>query len=190
MAPARPHTRLEGRQLGQRHPYVGRRSRSSVTTPSSIIELNTWESVRQAYRVKTLRQAMYTEGGVVMADCLLDLHGDDHRQRRRLENRVFRREVFTHWEHDVLGHTIDLTLRPFATAGRGDLTSIGYRSAMNLTALIAGVDQDAADAAGTERLYEIVKKFSEGATLVHSTRDRDEVRAEVRTAMQTFADQV
>lgn len=157
-----------------------------MNAPSVVIELNSFETVRQAYRIKCLRQAMYTEGGVVMADCLLDLHGDDHRQRRRLENRLFRREVFAHWEHEVLGHTIALTLAPFAQAGHGDLTAIGYRSAMNLTALIAGVDHDPTNAAETERLYEIVKKFSEGATLVHSTRNRHEVRDEVRAAMEVF----
>jgi len=154
---------------------------------AETITLTTWAEVREAFRAKDLRQAGYTEGAVVMADCLLDLHGDAHRERRRLENRLFRRETFAHWEHHVLGATITATLDPFVAARRGDLAVIGYRSAMNLTATIAGIDHDVADADATERLYGIVKTFSEGATIAHSTRDKAEVRAEVRAAMDRFA---
>lgn len=142
----------------------------------------------EALRRKELRQALYDEGAVVMADCLLTLHGDAHRDRRRLENRLFRREVFETWERDLLGHTIATTLTPFVRAGRADLVVLGYRLAMNLTAHVAGIDHDGSDPAATEALYAIVKKFSEGATLVHSTRDKDEVRAEVLATMANFDD--
>ncbi|MGI9623933.1 MAG: cytochrome P450, partial [Acidimicrobiales bacterium] len=37
-----------------------------------------------------------------------------------------------------------------------------------------------------EELYAIVKKFSEGATIMHSTRDKDVVRAEVAEAIARF----
>ena len=151
------------------------------------IRLASWLQVREAFRSKELRQAGYAEGAVVMADTLLDLHGKAHRERRRLENRLFRREIFSYWEHEILGRTIDITLSPFIENGRGDLSIIGYRCAMNLTATIAGIDQDPAEAKQTEILYGIVKKFSEGATLLHSTRDKDEVREEVREAMGQFA---
>ena len=150
------------------------------------IRLTSWQQVREAFRSKELRQAGYSEGAVVMADTLLDLHGIEHRERRRLENRLFRREIFTYWEHEILGQTIDATLGPFIAEGSGDLSVIGYRCAMNLTATIAGIDQDPRDADQTERLYGIVKKFSEGATLLHSTRDKDEVRQEVEEAMNAF----
>jgi len=151
-----------------------------------MLELSRFAHVRDGFRAKELRQAGYTEGAVVTADTLLDLHGDDHRQRRRLENRLFRRDTFAHWEHNVLGGTIDATLAPFVAAGRGDLAQIGYRAAMSLTATIAGIDHDPHDADATERLYAVVKKFSEGATMMHSTRDKDELRAEVRDAMARF----
>ena len=122
-----------------------------------------------------------------MSDTLLDLHGKAHRERRRVENRLFRREIFSYWEHEVLGRTIDITLNPFVEAKQGDLSVIGYRSAMNLTATIAGIDQDPSDAKQTETLYGIVKKFSEGATLLHSKRNKDQVRQEVKEAMDQFA---
>ena len=156
----------------------------------ATIELGSWTHVQECLRAKGLRQAGYTEGAAVMADCLLDLHGSAHRERRRVENRLFRREVFTHWEHEVLGETIHQTLGPSVTAGEGDLAQIGYRSAMNLTATIAGIDHDPADAEATEYLYEIVKKFSEGATVMHSTRNKSEVMDEVADAMCRFETEV
>jgi len=156
------------------------------STPREQIVLTSWPAVRDAFRSKTLRQAGYSAGAVVTADTLLDLHGDAHRERRRVENRLFRREIFSYWEHQVLGGTIRATLGPFIDAGYGDLAQIGYRSALSLTATIAGIDHDPTDAPATERLYAIVKVFSEGATIMHSTRDKDVVRSEVREAMATF----
>lgn len=152
----------------------------------SEIRLTSWDQVRQALRSKHLRQAGYTEGAVIMAGTLLDLHGTEHRDRRRVENRLFRRETFAHWEHQVLGATIDATLRPYIDQGAGDLVQIGYRAAMNLTAQIAGIDIDPTDTEQTDQLYGIVKKFSEGATLMHSTRDKHVVRAEVAEAIHEF----
>ena len=154
---------------------------------SKRIRLASWSQVREAFRSKELRQAGYSEGAVVMSDTLLDLHGKAHRERRRVENRLFRREIFSYWEHEVLGRTIDITLNPFVEAKQGDLSVIGYRCAMNLTATIAGIDQDPSDAKQTETLYGIVKKFSEGATLLHSKRNKDQVRQEVKEAMDQFA---
>ena len=67
------------------------------------------------------------------------------------------------------------TLAPFVAAGRADLLELGYRTVMNLTAMVAGVDHSTTDVAETDALYRFAKKFSEGATLVHTTRDPDEV---------------
>lgn len=153
---------------------------------SDALTLTRWADVLDALRHKDLRQALYDEGAVVMADCLLTLHGEAHRDRRRLENRLFRRAVFETWENDLLGATLAATLTPAVAAGRADLTVLGYRLAMSLTAHIAGIDHDAADEAATERLYAVVKHFSEGATLVHSTRDKATVRAEVAATLERF----
>ena len=150
------------------------------------VTIDTWDGVKEAFRRKELRQALYDEGAVVMAGCLLTLHGAEHRSRRRLENRLFRREVFRYWEHDVLGPTVGAAMQPFVIAGRGDLLPIGYRTTMNLTAFIAGVDRPTGTAAETETLYGLVKTFSEGATAVHSTRPRAELIAEVSEALDVF----
>ena len=153
--------------------------------PDAIV-LTGWQQAREAYRSKDLRQAMYDEGAVIMEDCLLVLHGEAHRRRRRVENRLFRREVFAHWERGVLGETLNAVLAPYVATGRADLRALGYRAAISLTATIAGVDHDPANVAHTSRLEEFVGTFSAGATLAHSTRDPDEVRTEVREQLQAF----
>ena len=153
--------------------------------PDAVV-LTGWQQAREAYRSKDLRQAMYDEGAVIMEDCLLVLHGEAHRRRRRVENRLFRREIFAHWERGVLGTTLDAVLAPYVAAGRADLRALGYRAAISLTATIAGVDHDPANEAHTSRLEGFVRTFSAGATLAHSTRDPEEVRAEVRAQLAAF----
>ena len=150
------------------------------------ITLDGYADVREAFRQHDLEQALYDAGGVVMADSLLVLHGADHRRRRRVENRLFRRGTFRYWEKAFLRDVVRDTLAPFAAAGRADLVELGYRTIMNLTAMVAGLDQPTGSVAETDALYRFAKKFSEGATLVHSTRDPDEVRAEVQAALEAF----
>ena len=152
----------------------------------TTITLDGYADVRAAFRLRDLKQALYDEGGVVMADCLLVLHGEDHRVRRRVENRLFRRGTFRHWEREFLKDVVRDTLAPFAAAGRADLVELGYRTIMSLTALVAGIDRPTGGAAEADALYRFAKTFSEGATVVHTTRDPEVVRAEVRAALDEF----
>ena len=50
--------------------------------------IDTYESARQAYLSRDLKQALYDAGEVVMAAVLVNLHGEEHPLRRRLENRL------------------------------------------------------------------------------------------------------
>ena len=148
------------------------------------IVLTRHDDLRDAYRSKDLRQGGYDEGAVVTAGTLLDLHGEEHRDRRRLENRLFRRETFLHYERDVLPPRIAEVVQLAIDEGRGDLVSIGRRTVVNLTAEIAGLDRLDGTPEETDVLHQLAVKFSEGATLVHSARDKDEVRTEVREALR------
>jgi cytochrome P450 len=150
----------------------------------TTVTVGTFEAAAQTLRNRDLAQALYDEGGVIMEDVLLTLHGDAHRDRRRLENRVFRRETFRYYEREVIPATIERTLNSFVSDARADLVPLGYRVTMNLTADFAGIDRPLQSPEETEALLALVMKFSEGATLVHSTRDRDVVRAEVRDALE------
>ena len=139
-----------------------------------------------ALRSPSLKQSLYDMGAVVMKDTLLTLHGDAHQERRKLEVRVFRRNFFKYYEQEVFPPTLAETLKPAVAAGHTDLIQFGYRVTINLTADFAGVDRSEKTVEETEALLKMVKSFSEGATLVHSLRDHDEVNAEVRAALDAF----
>lgn len=139
-----------------------------------------------ALRNTDLKQALYDAGAVVMDGVLLTLHGADHAARRAVEVRVFRRNFFSHYEKVVFPRTLEQTLAPFVADGGGDLIELGYRATANLTADFAGIDRPEKSARESQQLIKLVRKLSEGATLVHSTRPAAEVEAEVRTALAEF----
>jgi cytochrome P450 len=133
---------------------------------------------------RSMRQALYDEGGVVMDDVLLTLHGPAHHKRRVLEFSILRKDYFAYYEAEVFPPALAQVLATVAGSGRMDLVEFGYRVTMNLTADFAGIDRPEKSPEETERLLRLVKTFSEGATLVHSTRDKEEVRAEVRAGLE------
>ena len=133
---------------------------------------------------RTMRQALYDEGGVVMDDVLLTLHGPQHHKRRVLEFSILRKDYFAYYEADVFPPALAQVLDTLASSGSMDLVEFGYRVTMNLTADFAGIDRPLKSPAETDHLLRLLKSFSEGATLVHSTRDKDEVRGEVRVALE------
>ena len=145
-----------------------------------------YEDASHTLSDKQLAQSMYDEGAVIMADVLLVLHGAPHRARRGLELRVFRRDFFRYYEHEVFPATLKQSMAQHALRGHADLMDLGYGITMNLTADFAGVDRPRGDADETARLRRLVGVFGEGATLVHSTRDKETVRAEVRAALAEF----
>ncbi len=150
------------------------------------LTLSSYDELWDAFRQRDLRQRLYDAGGVVMKDALLDLHGEAHRLRRRVENRLFRRGTFRWWEKELVPGIIEEAFAPSLRAGRADLVQLGYRTTMNLTARVAGVDRPDGSVEATDALQGFAVTFSEGATLAHSTRDPDVVRAEVTAALERF----
>ncbi|MQA13867.1 MAG: cytochrome P450 [Pseudonocardiaceae bacterium] len=154
-----------------------------TTTETSAIVLSSFADAKDAYRQKELRQSLYDEGEVVMADVLVNLHGAEHRSRRRAENRMFRRETFDRYERDLFPGVIEQTLAPHLEAGRADLVHLGHELMLNLAALTAGVDRPEGTAEENRRLYDYMMLFIQGATLAHSTQDKDEQRALILQAL-------
>lgn len=145
--------------------------------------LSGYRECEAALRNRDLKQALYDAGKVVMDGVLLTLHGDAHGERRSVEVRVFRRNFFKYYEKEVFPVTLEQTLAPFIAAHGGDLVEIGYRLTANLTADFAGIDRPRRDEAETAHLIAVTKKLSEGATMVHSTRERAELETEVEAAL-------
>ena len=151
-----------------------------------VVTITSYHEAREAYRQKDLRQALYDAGEVVMADVLVNLHGAEHRDRRRLENRLFRRETIDLYERDLFPPIIAETLAPELAAGRAELVDLGHRMMMNLAAFTAGVDRPLGTAEETRHLYSYLRTFIEGATLGHYTGDRDAKSAEIAVELDKF----
>jgi cytochrome P450 len=150
------------------------------------LTVNTFDDAKEIYRQKSLRQALYDAGEIVMSGVLVNLHGDEHRSRRRLENRLFRRETLVSYERDFFPSIIDATLKPYVAQGSAELVHMSHQLMMNLAAHNAGVDRPTGTPEETDRLYSYMMKFIEGATLAHTTRDPEVVKGEVTESMSLF----
>jgi len=157
----------------------------TTTTPPTVV-LTTFADAKEAYRSRDLRQSLYDEGEVVMADTVIMLHGDEHRARRRVENRLFRRETSERYEREMFPSVIEETFAPHVAAGRVDLVPLGHQLMLNLAALTAGVDRPQGTPEETARLYGYMMRFIEGATLAHSTRDKAVQRTEIAAALDDW----
>lgn len=155
-------------------------TKMSATEP---IVIGGFDDAKEAYRSKDLRQALYDEGEVIMADVLVNLHGAEHRARRRVENRLFRRDTFEHYERDLFPGVVEQTLAPYLADGRADLVPLGHELMLNLSALTAGIDRPLGTTAETRRLQAYMMAFIEGATLAHSTGDKPEQRRRILAAL-------
>ena len=153
----------------------------------TVHTITSYDEARDAYRQKDLRQALYDAGEVIMADVLVNLHGDDHRARRRLENRLFSRSVVDVYERELFPPVIAATIAPHVASGHAELVKLGHQMMMNLAAQTAGVDRPLGTPDETFRLYDYLMRFIEGATLAHYTGDRDAKRAEVADKLAAFA---
>ena len=99
----------------------------STTTAPRTVTIDSYVAAQQCYRNRDLRQGSYDEGDVVMADVVINLHGAEHRIRRRLENRLFRRDTFWHFEQDLFPAIFEETLAPHLEAGRTELVRFGHQ---------------------------------------------------------------
>ncbi len=150
------------------------------------ITVTTYQQAREAFRQKELRQALYDEGDVVMADVLVNLHGADHRARRRLENRLFRKDTHRRYERETFPPVVHATLAPHIAAGRCELVALSHEMMMNLAALTAGVDRPSGTREETMHLYDYMMLFIQGATLAHYIGDREAKRDEVAAGLTAF----
>ncbi len=130
-----------------------------------------------------LVQALYDAGASVMQDALISLHGQAHAQRRVVEFSVFNRSFFRQYQRELFPAILEPVLTPYLQQGEADLVELGYRVTMNLTADLAGIDRTAGTVAETQQLLQLVKTFSTGATLAHSTLDPALVNDQVAQAM-------
>ena len=152
----------------------------------AAIVVSGYRLANDTLRLSDLRQALYDEGAILMENVLVNLHGDEHRTRRAIETKVFRRDFFQWYETQVFPATLRETLAPYLASGKTDLVDFGFRVMMNLTADFAGVDRPARTPDETARLLRILRTFGKAATLGQALGDRAVIRAEIRQALDEF----
>ena len=147
--------------------------------------ISSWSASREAYRSRHLRQGLY-DGGVVMDEVLINLHGLAHRDRRRLENPLFRRDVLFRYERERFPSVLHARLHPHIRTGRLELLSFGHAVMLELAAVNAGIDLDTGDQAATERLGRQLLLFIDGARILHYKGDKEAKEREVIAALGDF----
>lgn len=148
-----------------------------------------YEDAHQALCDRRLVQSMYGECNILMERVLLTLHGEAHTCRRAIEWKLFRRDFARFYESEIYPATLQHTLEPYLSRGHLDLPEFGFRVNINLSSDIAGIDRPAGSESETDALVACTRKFGEGATLFHSTRNKQTVREEVAAALAQFNEQ-
>ena len=150
------------------------------------VVVSTYKHAHDTLRLNDLRQALYDEGAILMEKVLVNLHGTEHRTRRAIETKVFRRDFFEWYEKQVFPTTLRETLSPYLAAGKTDLVDFGFRVMMNLTADFSGVDRPLRSPEETTSLLRILRTFGKAATLGQALGDRAAIREEIRQALAEF----
>lgn len=149
-----------------------------------MILLTTYAEAREAFRSRDLRQALYDEGEHLMSGVIVNLHGDDHLARRRLENRLFRRDTFAWYERERIPAIVADVLRPAVAVGRGDLLPLARRTMMTLSVQVAGVDLPAD--ADYRDFYELMERLARASTVAHATGDKAAIIERGDDALRRF----
>ena len=153
-----------------------------------MITLTTFEEAKDGFRSRELRQSLYDEGAHLMFGVVVNLHGEAHIARRRLENRLFRRDTFAWYERDRLPEIIEQVLRPALAAGGGDLRTLARNTMMSLSIDVAGVDVPA-DQAGDrpfDRLIALMSRLARASTVAHAVGDKQAIIGDGDHALDEF----
>jgi hypothetical protein len=161
---------------------------TDMSMDQSTVEITGWAEAREAFRHRDLRQGLYDQGRDLMADVIVNLHGQPHTSRRRLENRLFRRDTFFHFERDVIPRTIDSMLAPHLASGGADLGPLAKRIMMSLATDIAGIDRShqAGDVDEFEVLYDQMGRLARASTVLHATGDKQAIIDDGNAALREF----
>ena len=149
------------------------------------ITLSTWQHARGALRNRYLRQGLYDEGTALMSGVIVNLHDAEHTARRRLENRLFRRDTFAFWEQDLIPHNIAESISTHLAAGSVDLLQLARLTMMRISAGIAGIDLGT-DPKRFVLLAELMSKLARASSVNHFIGDKQTVINDGNAALATF----
>lgn len=152
----------------------------------STITVDGYKEAHQTLSLPDLEQSLYDEGRILMDRVLVTLHGEEHRVRRLLEMKIFKKDFFNYYEKEVLPAVVTATLARFLPTGRADLMDFGRRAMLDLTADFAGIDRTAGTEEERDALLGILNGLGVAATLGQYTGDREAMRAVAAKALSDF----
>ena len=150
------------------------------------IELTDFRTCEAALKDQNLKQALYDEGAIVMERVLVTLHGDEHRERRLLEMRVFRRDFFRRYEQEVIPEIYEKVISRYREDGAMDVVDFGYRVMVYLAIAFAGLDTQDGSPEEFDDLVRMLRTFGVAATLGQSNIDRDAAKVEIQETLDEF----
>lgn len=154
------------------------------------ITITTFADARDAFRHRDLRQALYDAGHRLMTGVIVNLHGDAHVARRRLENRLFRRDTFAWYERERIPSIIDQVLAPVIVEGHGDLLALARRTMLILSIDIAGIDATSDDATSDDARFsefqQIMEDLARASTVAHSIGGHEAIIERGEAALDRF----
>jgi len=152
----------------------------------STVNVTGYQEANRTLALPDLKQSLYDEGAVLMDSVLVALHGEEHRRRRLLEMRIFKKDFFNYYENEVLPEVINRTTAKFRALGRADLMDFGARAMIDLTADFAGIDRPLGTDEERDTLVRLLKGMGQAATLGQFSGDREPVRESIRATIHEF----
>lgn len=149
--------------------------------------LTRYHLCEEALKLPDLRQALYDEGAILMRDVLVNLHGEAHKARRRVEGQLFRRAYFRQLEMEVLPALMARALAERAEDEHLELKSLAYDLMLNVSLLFAGIDRQAGTQSEAKALSDLLVRLGQAATLGQYTGDQHAaVVRDIEAAMEEF----
>jgi len=148
--------------------------------------VNNYKEATAILTNRDFAQSLYDESSIIMQDVILTSEGDSHINRRKTEFHVFRKEISRNYEQVDFPKILKPIIDDAVSNGSSNLVELGYLVTMNVTADISGIDMSENNFLKTRNLLRLVKIFSEGATLVHSLKNKKKIRQQVLDALEVF----
>ncbi len=181
-----------GTPLGPLHRYKGQsvddRDRGPV---GSETLLSSFEDIRVALFNKDLSRSFDKrsfEEGNLRAGVVSIMHGQTHRNRRRIENSQFRVDELAFYEGSLFPPVLDAMLQSETVRGESDLFHFGEIVSVVLAAKRAGFDLDATDSEAVSRLVRHVDAFSQLSAILDAV-DPEGVKERALSALEAFRDE-
>lgn len=150
------------------------------------VTVDGYHEANRALSLPELKQSLYDAGAVLMDRVLVTLHGEEHRKRRLLEMRIFKKDFFNYYEQDVLPQVIERTVQKYRALGGTDLMEFGAHAMISLTADFAGIDRPLGTDEERNDLVRLLRGMGLAATLGQYSGDPAPVVESIRATIQEF----